>query len=278
MKKTLLTISLILLTLSCNKKVQEDPGIELIKTRYIIQNSDKPGTFIKKEINTKKIILLSYPDYITESYSLIKYVTGLLVLTNTTTVSLPFVNDLNSIYSKDLFFEKNPLLNFNEFNDLLDYYSTLKISLVKNFEFSSDILLILAPESKYKDINKELLPMDKNQNILNITMAGVGDTLKLNRIIKQLPSAKKVSSINIKDFTLNEVPNGINIVILMGEMNNYKKVSARGSIYSVTNYNNAPSDFKTETKSFIESIQIKKMNNYLPKLINEEYKKYGELK
>lgn len=266
MKKILVLILFILL-LSCTKTsvIEEVNKIEL---KYYTLNSVKPGTLLKENLQNKKAVLFSYPEYVKQSYDLIKFMVSIMVKNVDTTVFFPnlpsFQNDVPFL---ETIKTENPHLGFIEFIDLLYFFKSKDIQVSDNL-INDDMLLILSPESKYKEVEAQTLKIFKEEEILRIEMVGTDLNKTMFKIINELPVSKKLSS--VKKMDNNEV-----IMILMDEVNKYTMVKPI-ALYTIDNYLTSPTEFVNENRSVFKSLHLKNMNNYLSQVILDKHKRYGE--
>lgn len=263
MKKFLL-VMLIPLFFSCIKE-DEQSRASFDDIKYFTINSYKPGTLIKKELISKRVVLLAYPEYAAQSYNLIKFITAIMNREKDLTITLlghPEISENELLI--DHLRREIPLLGFSEYIDLNSYLNSLEITITGTIMPTSGKLLILAPAKNYIKTKDELLKIFKDDKIVKVAVAGSDLTKNQHHIISELPELKKISSVPL-------VNNKFDILILMGEIENYKPVTPI-ELYSEENYLDAPKSFVEENRSLIKSVHVKRMNNYLPKRINKSFK------
>lgn len=268
--KNIVLIVIVVLLSSCTADTKE-LKTEFNDIKNIIENSDTLGNLIQSSLQERSLITVTYPDYIVESYQLIKYIIGILSRENQLSLYDPtlkltaYPNDMVSLLS-----QKAPQLAFKEYLDLYSYAENQSVILTDTSQETEGIILELLPES--------LLSSDRtpNKNGLHIVLAGTEGTEFLGSIIKDLPEMKKISAIMIEQSTFTTTLNSYDILMLLDSFTKYRGVSPINNIYNEENYLNAPEPFKAETKSIITSYQINRMNNYLSRLILESNSKFGE--
>lgn len=267
MKRTFF-ILLVLLTISCTKsEKQKSNTFDDIK--YFTKNSENVGTLIKKELNQKEIFTLNYPEYAANSFTLIKFLSAIMVLDSNLTVvylGLP-KQEIDKPYIETIR-EKTPLLGFKEFLELYEFMNEYEINFTGEFPINPTRVLILSPSSNYEEIQKESFNKYEKDKVINIVMAGSSYTKNIDYIIKELPITKQTSATPL-------IENIFDIMVMLGEVSNYTPIEPI-ELYTQENYLDAPDSFLEANKSLIKAIQIKKMNNYLPKLINNSFEELGE--
>lgn len=271
MKKSLFILLSLTIFACSNKRVEDNISFDDIK--YFTKNSVKVGTLLKEELKIKDVILLNYPEYVSESYDVIKYISAIMDINSKINEGLIVVypglpkSEENRQFL-DIVTEQSPLLGFKEFIDLYDFLDSNNITFTDEIPLNSKKLLILAPDSKYEEIKKTTYEKLSPESIVNIVIAGSKYTMKLHNIIKELPISKKTSSIALSD-------NEFNIMIMAGEVTSYTPINPI-ELYTIENYTTAPEFYLEENKSVFETIQIEKMNKNLPKLIKNSFKIIGE--
>ncbi len=237
--------------------------------RYYTKNSQKAGIIINSELKNKKAIIVTYPEYVSESYGLIKFLTATMNKSEPTTVymsGLPIID--NEVPIIDSILKKSPMLGFNEFTDLYNFCLDMEVTLTGNLAYNTGKTLILAPESQYKTVKDEVLKIYNEQELLYVSMIGTQNTKHLFSVVEKLPFGKKVSSAYLKE-------DKSKVVILLGDVKNYIPITPI-VLYSIENYLDAPEQFLENNKSIFQAVYINKMNGNLPKLIKNSFKIYGE--
>lgn len=263
MKRSILILSVVLL-LSCTN-VEEDKSLLLSDLTTFTKNSKKPGQLIKDNLKSKSIVILNYPEYASESYNFIKFIAALMNIDNiTTVVYLGLPELIEGEEFTELMGNKNPMLGFREFESIIDYFNKENINFIGQLPNDNNKVLILAPADNYEKTRELVYSTYSEENILKVVLAGSSYTVEYHELITELPASKKVSAIQITD-------NIFDIMVITGDVENYTPVEAI-KLYTVENYENAPENFLQENRSLFESLQIKKMNNALPKLIKNSFK------
>lgn len=256
--------------LSCSVEEQKTV-VEFKDIKNIIQNSRAIGDMFEQPLSDDTVITITYPDYLIESYQLLKFVTGLLSRDYTLNLYDPQL-PLNS-YPEDmlnLLRKEAPLLAFEEYIDLYVYLGSREVRLINSIESREGVLLYLLPES----LNIE--PDDIFESSIDILLAGTMNSLELKPLIHELPETKKISVITVNDSPYSEIMPKYDLLIFMDNFESYRAVNPLDNIYNEENYTSAPETFKEETKSIITSYQIDRMNNYLSRLILNNIRRYED--
>lgn len=239
--------------------------------KYITRNSIDVSSYIKKELVSRDIVILTYPKYVKESYSLIKFIARIM---NNFDFSGVYLEGMPQISRDDDIIgeltKTGPLYSYDSFVELFKYFKQWEINFTELTKQSGK-LLVLTDEESFDTIKKKILESYKNETVLSLVMAGTRNTIKLKDLIDNVPTGKNIASIPLKNWRFPSLTEKYNALILMGEIGHYREVSAF-DLYNENNFTSAPSDFLESNKFFIESFQIKKMNNYLDKVIIEENK------
>lgn len=262
---------LILLLPLCFSCIESSPNVETDTEviKYYTKNSQKAGIILNSELKNKNAIIITYPEYVSESYSLIKFLTAIMNKGEPTTVYMPGLPNIRpDTPILDSLLKESPLLAFNEFIDLYNFCLDIEVSLTGKLTYSSGKLLILAPEIQFNTVKETVLKLYNEYELINVIMVGTQNTEYLFDVVERLPIGKKVSSAYLKD-------DKSKVVILLGDVKNYTQITPI-ALYSVENYLEAPKQFLESNKSIFKTTYINNMNNYLPELIRNSFKIYGE--
>lgn len=264
----LLFILFIPLIVSCSK-VADSESTNFKDIKYYTQQSKKSGSLINAALEEKDVFILAYPEYVSESYSLIKFISAIMAKESELTVLFPdFPLEAGDKPFIDTIRENSPLLGFNEFIDLYDFYKKLDVTITQNILTDSGRLLILSTADKFEAMEKVAIDTFGEEALVKIVVPGTKYTKDIDQVIKELPIIKKISSVPLID-------NKFDIMMISGEIENYRPVTPI-ELYSIENYLKAPESFLVLNKSFVESIQIKKMNYYLGKLVSDSFNNIGD--
>ena len=267
MKKITILLLTILISSCGSTQLKKNATVQDIK--YFTINSRKVGTIIKKDMPNKNIVMLCYPEYIKESYSLIKYIAAIMNSYKFDGVYIPNAPIANNNKIIDIIREKAPLFGSTEFIDLYNFLEEKKIPLLSSRKNWENKLLIAIPESKYESEKKLIFNQYDKSKILKIVIAGSLYTSEIYPIIRDIPTGKKVSSVPLKNSRFKKLAKEFDITILMGEISEYRSITPI-KLYTIENYLSAPKEFLESNNSILKSFQIKKMNNVLPNLIKDE--------
>lgn len=268
MLKRTINIFIITLLISCigNEKQER---YTLGDMKYIIRNSETISVYLKKQLVNKDIIILSYPEYIKDSYVLIKYIAKICDNFNFKGVYHPNLPDISGEKELvDKLISTAPLFAFDSFVNLYTYFSESDIEFVTLNKVDGK-LLVISPDRDFDRVNKQLINKYDKEKILPIVMAGTKDTIKFKDIINRVPLGKNIASIPLKNWRFPALSNKYNSLILLGEIDSYTYVTPL-DLYNPENYTTAPKDFLDQNKSIFKSFQIKKMNSYLDKIVSED--------
>ena len=267
MKKTAI-LSIILVIFSCTNRAEfPEPLFQDLK--YYTLNTVKPGFLIKKELKEKKVIVLTYPKHVVQSYSLIKFITSLLAKNGSTSVFIPNIPSNFNSGLEDSIRTSNPLLAYKEFIDIYNFFINNNINILDSIKKTSDYLLILNPYSKSDSSVLDISSTYNKDEVINVEMVGVLENEYLFSIIPKIPTEKHFSSVYKKDDTNT-------ILIFNGLVKNFTKVHPL-ILYNLENYMSAPEDFIYKNKSLLKKARVNKMNMYLSEIIKQDFKFYGEL-
>lgn len=244
--------------------------------KYITRNSEKVSTYLKKQLVNKDVIILSYPEFIKDSYALIKYIAKVCDNFNFKGVyhpNLPDISGEGDIIDKLI--NTAPLFAFDSFVDLYTYLNQSNIEFVK-LDKEKGKLFVITPDRDFDKVIKEVNKIYDKNLILPIVMAGTKDTIRFKELIDRIPLGKNIASIPLRNWRFPSLSNKYNSLILLGEIDSYTYVTPL-DLYNLDNYTTAPLEFFDKNKSIFKSHHIKKMNNYLDKLVSEE-NKYLDIK
>ncbi|QEN05513.1 hypothetical protein EW093_12570 [Thiospirochaeta perfilievii] len=258
--KRIITIITLIFLLSCQREeVINRPSYDDVK--YYTTNSTNPDFLIKTELESKDTVILSYPDYVSQSYSLIKYISAIIKKSGELTIYLEGLPNFNeNIPVIDTILKEQPKLGFKEFIDIYTFFKDSGIKFTGNKPTEFDKLLILSPESDNPNI-------EGSGNEIEVKMVGIRETSDLFPIVQEIPAGKKISSVYSRD-------DKSTILIFMGIVTEYNPIEAI-ELYSINNYLEAPEDFLLKNKSIFKKRQLNKMNNMLTENISENFKIYG---
>ncbi len=247
-------------------------------TKNIIINGVKVGSLIKEELPNIKAVILLYPDYVTQSYTLIKFLSSMLNIQQETSL---FIEDYprgnNKKQLVNLITKQTPRYGFNEFIDLVSYLEKEGIEITNSTEVTDKTILILAPQSRYKKVLKKFKYSFKTNEVLKVIMAGTTESKNIFDEINNLPSGKDISSIKVKALNHDKLSKDFSIMIFMGAISEYRDITPL-KLYTEDNFNLAPTEFLEENRSILKSLQIKKMNSVLPKQVKTNNNIYGDRK
>lgn len=266
--RKIIIILITLLFLSCREE-EKKAVVEFKDIKNIVQNSREVGDIFESPLTDKTVVTITYPDYLIESYQLLKFVSGLMSRDYLLTIYDPQLPQ--DSYPEDMLKklrEEAPLLAFEEYIDFYSYLNSREITLSLTPEVNEGILLHLNPESLRVE------PKTLYENSIDIIFAGTESSLEIRDLIEELPEEKKISALTIESSPYSEVLGDYDLLVLMDNFDSYRAVTPLKNIYNEENYNNAPEVFKQETKSIITSYQINRMNNYLSRLILNNMRRY----
>lgn len=265
--KKLITAAIILLILSCRDGSISDNNTKDIK--YFTRNGVKIGTIIKRDLKDKNVVVLTYPQYVSQSYQLIKYISSIMKNYDLQGVMLSNAPETDSEKPlNDLLIKDYPYFAFNEFVDLYNYLKKNNISLINTLEATRGKFLVLSPEETFIQTKGYVEENFKSTEILYLCMNGIDATKEITNFVPNLPEGKKISTVPLKNSRFNTLSKDFYAVLLMGDTDNYKYITPI-TLYNKSNYMLAPDSYLEQNKFPIKSVQINRMNNYLNKKIKK---------
>lgn len=220
-------------------------------------------------MKNKKVIFLSYPEYVAQSYQLIKYISSLMKEYDLEGVLLLDTPDnINNKPINNLLAEKAPMYAFNEFIDLYNYFNKNSINFINTIDNKDAKYLVLSPEESYTRTRKYIQSLFEKKEILYLCMNGIKGTKVIDTVINNLPEGKKVSTVPLTNSRFNLLNENYYAVILMGESSEYSDITPI-KLYTKENFMKAPESFINKNKFPITSIQVKRMNNYLKRKVKK---------
>lgn len=275
MKKIGLLI-LFLLIISCSDSDQERNTASDIK--YITRNHRDLSTYLKSELRDKQIVHIVYPQYIKESYDLIKYVSFIAKEFGEEGVyleNLPVFNTEETIEVNLL--KKAPEFSHSGFISLYTFLKDYEIKFINQIDGDKKIVVLSGNQEDYSK-NRELLDKKFKEKTTTLVLAGTEDTFKLRDMINMIPLGKSVGVIPLVNWRFPVLNGKYDSIAFNGEINNYKEVVPL-KLYNLENYNEAPASFIEDNKGITENRTIKKMNSYLSNKIAKEnrYFKFKEI-
>lgn len=269
--KKLLLIAVILLA-SCRGDEQERSTVSDIK--YITRNHQDLSTYLKSEFIHNQIVHIVFPEYIEESYDLIKYVAFITKEFGEEGVYIPNLPTLK----KELPLEENllrlaPEFGHSGFVQLYNFLDSYNISFIKELVGDKKIVVLSGNSSQYK-INRELLDKGFRDATFTISLAGTEDTYKLKKLINSVPLGKSVGVIPLDNWRFPVLNEKYDAIVFNGEISHYKEVVPL-ELYTLENHSSAPVNFLEENKGINESRTVDKLNRYLKKRIAIENKYFN---
>ena len=265
--KRVIYIIIVLTIISCTR----DRGIvDLVDIKYFTKKNDKVGTHIKSVIDGKKALFICYPEYVSQSYDFLKYVGFIAKENGFTEVYHPLIKDDSTLSLENLLITQAPLLGFEEFISLYNYYKSIGVNFVNNLD-STNKLLILSPEEQYKKLRLKANSKFNGRDIIYSIVAGTKLTTKINPILKILPEKKKIGSVILNNSSMKNINKIFYNLILLGEIEQYRAITPI-KLYTEENFMLAPMWFQKENSLFFESLLLRRLNSALPKRIKKRIK------
>lgn len=262
--------------LSCDsEEIKATKGAEI--SRYIINNSQKVGTLIKERLDNAQGVILYYPDYIAQSYELIRYIGAIMNLSFETRIfidGLPASNSETDLIKKVL--KNSPLYGFEEFLGLVNYLESIEVTVTNDLNRRTK-LLILLPESRSDFLDVKIDKLLDRDKYIKLVMVGVSESSHLFDQINRLPKGKEIVEVPLIGSNILTLDSRYDSMVIMGSITEYRDITPI-KLYNRDNYKEAPESFIEKHSSIIESKTITKLNSVLPKLISEFNEIYGERK
>jgi len=255
---------LIIIILSCKSETSIESQKNLTQIKEHISESVKVGTLLKEDLKSKDKVQITYPEYVSESYSLLKFVAAIMSKEKELSVYIPYKTPVSIEENNlDFYVSNEPMLAYEEFMDFINFLLEKNIKITGNMDSVDGNLLILNPDGKNNS------PYKIDDNILvRLVMVGSKYTSDSFNLIKYLPLNKRISS--VRDYK-----NSVSIKIFMDLVENFTPVTPV-KLYTKENYTMAPLAFQEDNSAFLQSAQINKMNKRLPQKIKKSFEIYGD--
>jgi hypothetical protein len=175
--------------------------------------------------------------------------------------------DLENDHSDEIF-KLDPMLSFDSFYYLLDYFKKNNITFsTYNTETQGTRLFLIPDGLNYNvDLVTEYINTFESESVKKIVIQGTMDTIFLNKFIPLLPQGKKMSYVPLFNWRFSNLSNKYDALVFLGEINEYT-IGNAVNIFTEDNFLAAPPEFIEKNKSFFPERTLKKLNKVLPTTI-----------